>query len=144
MALVKMREKDTIERRLANGAAIIDEFQPHFNLGRVAHASREHVSLRSQQDIPTDVQTYTKITLPGGIVLNIKRAPGAVPMSLRQRAAVKTFVERFESDPQRDGRELVSETDDWSPAQFKDLGKKSPEASVRLLVAYRDELKRAA
>jgi hypothetical protein len=114
MALAKYYE-DIVEQRRENGATIVFEYQYlQENVRRVVNVGRA--------------------------------APATEPphLTLGDRLRLRVFAIKLNSDPQRVGRELLSQTAQWSAAHFEELGRRSPEALARLAMAYRDEIKRAA
>ncbi len=134
MALAKYYA-DIVEQRRENGAAIVDEF----DYPRAASAASPDCP-----DESTGPQEKTKVIVKGGRILVFKLVRTEGRLTMRDRAVLQSFVMKLQSDSQRVDSELISQTFDWSPAHFQELGTKSPEALVRLAMAYRDEIKRAA
>jgi len=145
MSLVSY-EADIIERRLENQAAIVNEYQPlTCNLDRKRMLQRNWLTGSEPKSVnkpPTP--DSVKILMQNGDYFYV--LPRVVPglLGFRQRKDVEKFVEKVMSDPRCEGRKLVSDTLDWTDAQFKELSKRSPEVSARLMAAYRDIIKQAA
>jgi hypothetical protein len=116
MALGKYYE-DIVEARRENGAAVVFDYQyPQENPKRV-----------------------------GRIETPLEPATAPYRWTIRDRIGIGVFIIKLQSDPERVGPELLEQTFEWTLAHFTELGRRSPEALVRLTMAYRDKaLKRIA
>lgn len=102
--------EDIVDARRENGAAIVFEYQ----------YPRENAKPRVR------IETLTE--------------PAPYKLTFRDRIALRVFVLKLESDGEQVSPGLLKQTRDWSPAHFNELARRSPIATARLAIAYRDEV----
>lgn len=101
--------EDIVEARRENGAAVVFDYQH----------PQENSERVAHVETPLEPAPYR--------------------LTFRDRIALGVFVVKLGSDPEHVNSELLRQTRDWSPAHFKHLAERSPEALARVAMALRDQ-----
>jgi len=101
--------EDIVEARRENGAAVVFEYQ----------YPQENTKRAAHVETPLEPAPY-----------QLRRI---------DKLKLTVFVIQLESDPTHVSPELLKQTHDWTPAHFKYMAEKSPDALARVAMALRDQ-----